>query len=139
MARPTSFRLPDELMSRIEAMAASEGQSMSGLVSSLLDEGVKTRRFAGIVYRDGPTGRRAGVAGGPDVWEIIRDLQRASGREEQRIRRVAHETGLAPALIRLAIDFYVAFPDEIDERMVVDQRTADRQRELVDRRQRLLS
>lgn len=139
MARPTSFRLPEELLSRIEAQAASEGRSVSGLVSALLDEGVKTRRFPGVVYRDGPTGRRAGLAGGPDVWEIIRDVQRAEGREEQRIKRVAGEAGISPALVRLAIDFYVAFPSEVDERIVANQRAADREREMVGRRERLLS
>jgi hypothetical protein len=25
----------------------------------------------GIVCRDGPAGRRPGVVGGPDVWEVI--------------------------------------------------------------------
>lgn len=139
MARPTSFRLPEDLLSRIEAQAASEGRSVSGLVSTLLDEGVKTRRFPGIVYRDGPTGRRAGVAGGPDVWEIVRDVQRTSGREEQRIKRVADEAGISPALVRLAIDFYVAFPREVDERILADQRSADREREMTGRRERLLS
>lgn len=139
MARPTSFRLPEELLSRIEAQAASEGRSVSGLVSALLDEGVKTRRFPGVVYRDGPTGRRAGLASGPDVWEIIRDVQRAEGREEQRIKRVAGEAGISPALVRLAIDFYVAFPSEVDERIVANQRAADREREMVGRRERLLS
>ena len=29
----------------------------------------------GIVFRDGPTRRRAAVAGGPDVWEIIRAVK----------------------------------------------------------------
>jgi hypothetical protein len=139
MARPTSFRLPEELLSRIEAQAASEGRSVSGLVSTLLDEGVKTRRFGGIIYRDGPTGRRAGLAGGPDVWEIVRDIRRAAGREEQRIKRVAQETGLSAGLVRLAIDFYVAFPEEDDARIQADRRAADHERELISRRERLLS
>ncbi len=29
----------------------------------------------GIAFRDGPVGRRAALAGGPDVWEVIETLQ----------------------------------------------------------------
>ena len=34
----------------------------------------------GIVFRDGTAGRRAGLAGGPDVWEVIGAL-RSTGLE----------------------------------------------------------
>jgi hypothetical protein len=43
---------------------------VTALVTAVLDEGLKIGRFSGIVYRDGPTGRRAGLAAGPDVWEV---------------------------------------------------------------------
>jgi hypothetical protein len=73
------------------------------------------------------------------VWEVVRDIQRASGREEQRIKRVAQETGLPVGFVRLAIDFYVAFPAEVDARILADRRAADHERELIGRRERLLS
>lgn len=96
------------------------------------------RRFPGIVFRDGPTGRRAGLARGPDVWEIVRDLRRHSA-EDDPIRLVAEETGLARELIDLAADYYVLFPDEIDSRIAADAKAAEELRALADRRQRLLS
>ena len=71
MARPTSFRLPEELLERLEQEAAASGTSTTSLVASLLSEGITTRRFAGVVYRNGPTGRRAALVGGPDVWERV--------------------------------------------------------------------
>ena len=58
------------------------GASITQLVSSLLDEGLKTRRFPGVVYRSGPVGRRAALVGGPDVWEVVRDLRRRGRAEE---------------------------------------------------------
>src|SRR5258708_1732235 len=91
MTRPTSFRLTDDLLERLDAEAAATGTSMSALVVSVLDEGLKTRRFPGIVYRDGPTGRRAGLVGGPDVWEVVRAVRGAPGKGDQRVRRVAEE------------------------------------------------
>jgi hypothetical protein len=139
MARPTSFRLPEELLARLEAESTAAGVSTTSLVISILDEGLKTRGFPGVVYRDGPTGRRAGLAGGPDIWEIVRDISRAPGRGSERIDIVAEETGLAPARIRLAADFYGAHPEEIDRRIEADVQAAERVRRLIADRERLLS
>ena len=139
MPRPTSFRLPDELLARLDEEASSRGTSVSSLVSSVLDEGLKTRRFPGVVYRAGPPGRRAGLVGGPDVWEVIRALKAASGGAEVRVRTVAEERGLPVAQVRLAIDFYGEHADEVDERIALDAQAAERVRKVVERRERLLS
>jgi hypothetical protein len=137
VGRPTSFRFSEELSSRLEAEAAASGLSVSALVTTLLDEGLKIRRFPGVVFRDGPVGRRAGLVGGPDVWEIIRDVRAAPGRGEGRIRRVAAGAGISEAQVRLAVDFYAAFPDEIDVRLATEERAATQLREVVARRERL--
>lgn len=139
VARPTSFRLPDELLERLDEEANSSGTSVTTLVTSLLDEGIKTRRFPGIVYRDGPTGRRAALVGGPDVWEVVRAVSEAKGRGETRLRAVANAHDLPLARARLAVEFYAAFPNEIDERIEADERAAERIREEITRRERLLS
>ena len=137
MGRPTSFRFSDDLSARLEEEAAAAGLSVSALVTSLLDEGLQTRRFPGIVFRDGPAGRRAGLVSGPDVWEIIRDVAAAPGRGAGRIRAVAAASGLAEAQVRLAVDYYAAFPDVVDERLAAEARAEARWREAADRRERL--
>jgi hypothetical protein len=139
MVNPTSFRLPADLLIRLEHEAASAGSTVTALVSRLLDEGLKTRRFAGIVYRDGPAGRRAGLAHGPDVWELIRAVKHGEGEGEQRLRLVADELGIPPTQLRLAVDFYVAYPEEIDARIAEDERAASQVRDLISRRERLMS
>ena len=139
MARPTSFRLPEELLGRLDAEASAGGTSTTALVTGRLDEGLKTRRFPGIVYRSGPAGRRAGLAGGPDVWEVVRAVRRSAGKGEQRLRRVADDSGLALEQVRLAVEFYTAFPDEIEARIAADEEVARQVREAGERRQRLLS
>jgi hypothetical protein len=139
MARPTSFRLPDDLLERLDEEAAASRTSVTALVTSLLDEGIKTHRFPGIVYRDGPTGRRAGIVGGPDVWEIVRSVAHAKGRGEARLRAVAEAHDLPLGRARLAVEFYAAFPGEIDERIEADERAAQRIREEINRREQLLS
>lgn len=139
MARPTSFRLPEELLERLDAEASGSGTSATALVTSLLDEGLKTRQFPGIVYRSGSAGRRAALAGGPDVWEVVRTLRSTSGKGDERIRRVAAGSELTPDQVRLSVDFYTAFPDEIDARIAADAEAAERIREMIERRERLLS
>jgi len=139
MARPTSFRLPGTLLDRLSDEAATRGMSVTALVATVLDEGLKTTHFPGIVYRDGPTGRRAGLAGGPDVWEIVRDLKHARGAGEQRVQALAQQLGLPPQRIRLALDFCAAFPEEIEDRIAADERAEARLRVLTDQRNRLLA
>ncbi|MCY4518150.1 MAG: hypothetical protein OXB99_13040 [Acidimicrobiaceae bacterium] len=138
MSRPTSLRLPDEVRTRLDDESRRIASAPSSLAVVLIDEGLKMRRFPEIVFRDGPTGRRAGLASGPDVWEIVRDLKR-HGSDGDQISVVAEETGLAPDLIDLAADYYATFPDEIDDRIAADVRAAEELRELADRRQRMLS
>ena len=137
MGRPTSFRLSPDVLSRLEEEAATAGMTVSALVSELLDEGLRVRRFPGVAFRNGPAGRRAGLVGGPDVWEVIRDVRAASGRGEAKIRRVAADAGLTPSQVRLAVDYYAAFPAEVDARLATEERAGAQLREMVARRERL--
>ena len=82
--------------------------------------------FPGIVFRTGPTGRRAGVLNGPDVWEIVADIRRAVRARRDPIATVARTTNLRADQIRLAAAYYDAFPDEIDERIRDDEALAAR-------------
>ena len=139
MPRPTSFRLDDELLERLEAESRVASTSVTSLVGSLLDEGLKTRQFPGVAYRPGPTGRRAALVGGPDVWEVVRDLRRWPGRGMERVERLAEELGLPVSIVRLATDFYCAFPAEIDARIEADESAAEQIRRRTQRRDALLS
>ena len=139
MGHPTSLRLPDELRARLANESRRISSPVASLAVVLLDEGLKMRRFPGIVFRDGPTGRRASLAKGPDVWEIVRDLQRERDTTRSRADLVAEETGLTPDAIALAADYYAAFPDEIDARIAMNEQIAVEQRELAQRREQLLT
>jgi hypothetical protein len=139
MPRPTSFRLPEELLVRLDDESTTTGVSTTALVATILNEGLNTRRFSGIVYRDGPTGRRAAIVGGPDVWEIIQALTQMPGQGEARVRALSDELALSAAQIHLALDFYGANPGEVDERIADDERTAHQLRQRINIRERLLT
>ena len=73
------------------------------------------------------------------LWEIVRAVKESTGKGEERLRRVAGERGLSLNHVRLAIDFCAEFPEEVDERIAADERAASHLRQLVARRDRLLS
>ncbi len=139
MAAPKSFRLPEALVVRIEEHAAAAVLSQTDLVTSLLDEGLKTRRYPGIIYRDGPTGRRAGLAAGPDVWEVIGTVRHVEGKGDAKVVAAAEMLSLPERSVRLAVEFYSAFNEEVDDRIRANDEAAERLREQAERRERLLS
>jgi uncharacterized protein (DUF433 family) len=82
-------------------------------------------RAPGTVGRDGPAGRRAGLAAGPDVWEIISAV-RSSGLEgESAVAAAADWMALTTAQVRFAVGYYAEYPDEIDERIRLNIEEAD--------------
>ena len=110
----------DELATRLQAQSDAIGLPAPALAASLLDEGLKTRQYPGIVYKDGPAGRRASLAGGPDVWQVIRALNEVPAEEPDPVETVSIEADLHPQQVGLALKFYKAYPDEIDNMIAID-------------------
>lgn len=73
-------------------------------------------KFDGIVFRGGPTGRRAALVGGPDVWELMFTLKSSKARGEAAITATAEFLNLTDFQVRTAVRYYGTFPDEIDRR-----------------------
>jgi uncharacterized protein (DUF433 family) len=120
-----SIRLPKETVKEIEALASSTGKEFSGLARDLLIEAVKMRRCPGITFVDGPTGRRARVAGtGIDVWELIATFKGLEERYEE-LKRAYH--WLSEQQIRSALSYYGLYSEEIDERMGRNEQITEEQ------------
>ena len=71
-------------------------------------------RHPGIVFRPGPAGRRPGLAGGPDVWEVVRVVRNVEACGDRAIAEAASWLGLAAARVRIAVEYYADYPAEID-------------------------
>jgi hypothetical protein len=88
---------------------------MSSVIVRLVDEGLRMEEHPGIAFRDGPAGRRAGLAGGPDVWEVIAVLgDTDESSAAAAIAATAAWLGLSEAQVRAAEGYYSSYPDEID-------------------------
>jgi hypothetical protein len=82
--------------------------------------------------------RRASLAGGPDVWEVIGRLQELDGADEQRISLLSAESDLHPRLIRIALDYAADYADEIRGRIERNRAMAEQSRGIVRKREELL-
>jgi hypothetical protein len=137
--RATSYRLDPAVKSRLERQAAAEGITERALLERLVSEGLDTLHHPGIVYRDGPSGRRAALAVGPDVWEVVSALRHTKGNAEERVAQLAEQFDLHPRHIRTAIDFAAAHRDVIDAEVRANDQAADEARDLASRRTDLMS
>lgn len=139
MARSTSFRITDAARRLLASRSAHEGVSATALLDRLIIEGVDQRNYPGIVFRGPAHDRRAALAAGPDVWEIISRLQELDGSEEQRIATLSAESDLHPRLVRIALDYAADHPDEVRARIEHNRAVAERSRQAAEQREALLA
>jgi hypothetical protein len=133
------MRMSPRTLARLEADARRRGEPKARTAERLIDEGLRMAEHPGISFRDGPAGRRASLAAGPDVWEVIETLKGTRLTGEKAIEAAAKWGGIKPAEIRVAIRYYGQFRDEIDERIVLNRKEAERQREAWERAQAALA
>src|SRR5450755_3118388 len=68
----------------------------------------------GVVFKDGPSGRRAALAYGPDIWEIVKFLREADERGPAALDAAADVFALEASRISAAVSYYGDYRDEID-------------------------
>lgn len=142
---PRSIRFKEGVSRRLAGYVAThEGMSQSSATNLFVDEALRMEEHPGIAFRSGPTGRRAIVAGGPDVWEVVRAVQGARGAEPtlsgaEVVELVRSNTGVSARHMDIALRYWAAFPDEIDSRVADAQRVQTEASAAWARRQALLA
>jgi hypothetical protein len=120
-----SVRLAADTLERLDAQSRRAGQSRSQLAKTLLDEGLRMAAHPGIVFRAGPAGRRPGLVGGPDIWEVARVFRETGTAGHQAVARTVELTGLTSAQVLTALRYYAAYGAEIDDWIArVDEESA---------------
>ncbi|MDQ3886155.1 MAG: hypothetical protein M3308_03865 [Actinomycetota bacterium] len=123
MSSPRSVRFDDGVLRRLERYVRSHpGASASSVTNLFVDEALRAEEHPGIVFRPGPTGRRAGLVGGPDVWEVIDTLHTVRATEPELAddalaQATAEAMGLSVRKVRVAVRYYAAYRTEVDERI----------------------
>lgn len=136
---PLSIRFDQDVLTRLRRSAAGRNTTPSGLAQRLVDEGLRSQEFPGIVFRDGPSGRRAGLSAGPDVWEVVAALREADPRGEAAVEAVAVDLSLTVSAVRIALAYYGAFSAEIDAEVADNEHAAEEALRSWQAQQRLLA
>lgn len=114
-SRHLSIRIPEDTLARLDEESRRSGRTRSDLAKTLIDEGLRMEQHPGIVFRPGPVGRRPGLAGGPDVWEVARLLQEPLLSGDKSVARTAKLIDLTAHQVRTVVRYYADYRDEIDD------------------------
>lgn len=120
-----SIRMDKKALADLEERSRQSGQAKSELAKLLIEEGLRMEAHPGIVFRPGFPGRRPGLARGPDVWQIIRDLKQMEMPIEEAIQEMGQTLRLSERDLRTAIGYYAQYTQEIDEWIADAERYAE--------------
>jgi hypothetical protein len=116
-----SVRLDDALAERLRMRARAAGESLSDRLRRYAEEGARREEHPLITFRDGPTGRRAGLLGGPDVWEVTMWLDDLAAAPDP-VATLVEDSTLTRPQIEAALRYRAAYPDEITARIELHRR-----------------
>jgi hypothetical protein len=145
-ASPSSVRFEPKVLARLTAfVAAHPDMSLSSASNHLVDEALRMHEHPLVVFRDGLAGKRARLAGGPDVWEVIGAVRSVRAADpgltgDDVLELVAETSGVPMAMVRAAVTYWGDYPEEVDaflERARAEAEQArvrwERERELLGR------
>jgi len=120
------------------------GLSLSAATNRLVDEGLRMNEHPGVIFREGPTGRRAALAAGPDIWEIIRAVKSVRAAEpdlaeDDVLALLASNTGTPLRLLRTALRYWAVYSAEVEEEITAADTAEDVGEQVWRREQDLLA
>lgn len=123
---------------RLRDTARRQRLGMSTLAERLIDEGLRSEAHPLVVFRGGPAGRRAVLAGGPDLADVIGAIVGGGVPKTKRRLRAAKLLGITEPQVDAALAYYVEFTQEIDEVLAERAEQADAVEAMWRRQQALL-
>jgi uncharacterized protein (DUF433 family) len=119
-------RVPHRVRETLESVAKDRGVNPLSFARTLIDEGLRRERHPGIVFRDGPAGRRAAIEGRRlDVWQVMETVWASEGE----IAAAADYLGLRPDQVQAAVGYYADFTQEVESWVQRNREEADRLQE----------
>ena len=93
----------------------------------------------GVVFRDGPAGRRPALVVGPDIWELVVFLEEIDERGEDAVAAAAETFDVPATAVAAGIRYYTAFSAEVDAWIEESRAASERAEQEWERRQALLA
>lgn len=115
---PFSMRLSQRMEALVDREAKRTGRSRGAIVEALAEEALRMRLFPGVAFKGTDWERRAWVVGTAlDVWQIV-----DAHRDIPSIEQMAEGGSASEQQIRLALEYYKMFPEEIDDAIAENRR-----------------
>jgi len=132
-----SFRLSRSTIDLLDAAATAGTESRNALADRLLGEVLRLERHPLIRFHAGAAGRRRPLVVGTRLYvhQVMATVRTARGDLEE----AAAYLGVAPRLVRAAVQYYADFADEVDEDAAATERIERDERARWEREQRALS
>ena len=111
MPQVISLRLPDATAERLRTAARRAGRSLNEWGALSLEEWLRQNEFADIEFRSAAGEREACLKGALPVWQIVQ-VARSYDLDPER---TARHFGWPARRVRAALNYYEAFPQEIDQ------------------------
>lgn len=122
MSVNVSVRLDERLAERLRLRSRAAGESLSDRLRRYAEEGARRDEHPMITFRDGPTGRRAGLVGGPDVWEVAMWLDDLVDGADPAAE-LAADGVVARHQVDAVLAYRSAYPEEIQARIDLHRST----------------
>ncbi|HKD84407.1 MAG TPA: hypothetical protein VKB58_06640 [Terriglobales bacterium] len=105
---------------RLKRIAKRHGWTASDASARLVEEGLKRSEFAFLDFRDSSAGRQAYIQGTTlAVWEVVLLLRSYKGN----VMAVARHLKWPEAKVRAALNYWEAFPGEVNEAIAENDST----------------
>ncbi len=126
MPQLVSARLPDSTAERVRRYARRKQRSVNETIVTALEEWLRLNEFANVEFRDTPDGRRPYMKGSRlPVWWVVKLAKQYDMDAERTAAYFGGHRSLA--WVQSALNYYAAFPDEVDEAIADLGSTDDRQ------------
>src|ERR1700730_5619713 len=107
MTAPVSIRFDAALLARLRRPSdATAGSTTSALAQRLIDEGLRMSDHPGVIFKDGPSGRRAALAYRPDIWEVVKFLREVDEGVRAAVGAAAGVFAVDGSRISTALSYY---------------------------------
>lgn len=132
-----SFRLSRGTVELLDAAAVASRESRDALADRLLGEGVRLERHPLIRFHQGAAGRRQPLIVGTRLYvhQVMSTIRAGQGTVDE----AATYLGIAPRLVRAAVDYYADFAEEVDDDLNAAERIEREERSRWERQQRALA
>jgi hypothetical protein len=117
-------RVAAATLRQLDRQAKRLGKPRSNLVERYVEEGLRMDEHPGIVFVEGPAGRRPALAAyrGLDIWEVINTLHANDGS----VADSADLLSIPETEVRRALGYYAEHRAEIDEWIRANDEEYDR-------------